>query len=573
MDNVVTERTPEWSDATTWSRFILRRIYLLVAVVALVVVASMVYVYFLGSRIANTQVPLIDGAKEIELQVTAAHLWLAEVINGYRVGTIDEAYEHLDQADRYASAMLNGGQVAEDRFHPLGDPFLRGEITAVRDELVTFRAITRRYWQMVTEGGGAPDVGRQYHATFDGLVQKTQALEALLERHVASEFRHFRVIQLLLIGVCLIVTLAVGLMFGHVVRHRERAEIALQTANEQLDASNRQLRESEAKVRNLAKFPHENPDPVLRLARDGTVIYANPVAQTVLADFGAGRHSRVPEVWGVCVETILAEGTNREAEIQCGDRTYLMVLVPVVEAGYVNVYGRDITERKAFDVRLRSLVSQLTTAEERERKRLAGILHDGFIQSLALSKMRLEQAALSAPAAETKGIFDDAVANILDLIGEMRSVTFELCSPVLYTVGLEAAIQDWLDHQVRGKHETEFRYEDDGQPRQLDEDLRFFLFRAARELCTNVIRHADAVRAEVRVRTEEGMVRIDVEDDGVGPLVDDDDNRDPDNGGLGLFGIRERLKLFNGTMHIEPRPEGGTRVTLKAPLTTPADRT
>ena len=90
-------------------------------------------------------------------------------------------------------------------------------------------------------------------------------------------------------------------------------------------------------------------------------------------------------------------------------------------------------------------------------------------------------------------------------------------------------------------------------------------------MCTNVIKHADAVRAEVRVRTEEDMVCIDVEDDGVGPLIDDEENRDPDSGGLGLFGIRERLKLFNGTMRVEPRPEGGTRVTLKAPLATPAD--
>ncbi len=572
MDNVVTERTPQWSDAAAWSRSALRRIYLLAAVVAVVVVASMVYVYVLGSRIASARVPLIDGAKELQLEVTTAHLWLAEVINGYRVGTVDHAYEHLDQADRYAVAMLDGGQVAEDRFYPLDDPFLRSEITAVRSQLATFRTATQDYWQMVTDGGGTPDVDRRYHATFDRLVQQTQNIEALLEGYVASEFQHFRVIQLFLIGICLIVTATVGLMFGHFVRQRKQVEMALQAANERLDASNRQLRDSEAKIRNLAKFPHENPDPVLRLARDGTVVYANPAAETVLAGFEAGCGSHVPAAWDVDAEAILSGRVNRTAEIPYRDRTYLMAFVPVANPGYVNVYGRDITELKAFDARLRSLVSQLTTAEERERKHLAGILHDGFIQSLALSKMRLEQAALLASGDATRNILDDAVANILDLIAEMRSVTFELCSPVLYTVGLEAAIQDWLDHQVRGKYETEFFYEDDGRPRRIDEDLRFFLFRAARELCTNVIKHADAMRAEVRVRTEAGMVRIDVEDDGVGPLIDDED-RDSDSGGLGLFGIRERLKLFNGTMQIEPRPEGGTRVTLKAPLTAPADHT
>ncbi|UCD50243.1 MAG: PAS domain S-box protein [Phycisphaerales bacterium] len=235
--------------------------------------------------------------------------------------------------------------------------------------------------------------------------------------------------------------------------------------------------------------------------------------------------------------------------------------------------GEDITERKRAEdqlnrnrEQLRSLVSQLTTTEERERKALAGILHDDLIQNLALCKMRLDQASARDTDDETNRLLRDITDRIRELIASMRSLTFELCSPVLYDIGLEAAVRDWLDHNVKGWHTVKFDYEDDGQARGLAEDVRVFLFRAVRELCSNVIKHAKAQHATVSIQTQDEMIRIDVKDDGIGTAASWKHAKGDESGGLGLFGIRERLDHFGATMDIASPPEGGTCITLMAPL-------
>ena len=239
--------------------------------------------------------------------------------------------------------------------------------------------------------------------------------------------------------------------------------------------------------------------------------------------------------------------------------------------------GRDVTERKKAEeqlsrnqAQLRSLVSQLTVTEERERKKLAGVLHDDFIQNLALCKMRLDQASAAKTDGTTAGLLGDITDSIRELIAGMRSLTFELCSPILYDIGLEAAIRDWLDHSVKGKYKVEFEYEDDGQARCLAEDTRVFLFRTVRELCTNVIKHAEAQHATVSIQTENGMIRIDVKDDGIGVAASAKRAKGAEGGGLGLFGIRERLDHLGATMEVVSPADGGTCVTLMTPLSSPA---
>jgi len=726
MGNNVTERKPGQTGSPRRGRTVLWCIYLLVALVAVVVVCSMVYVHLIGSRVVARHVPWVETAMEIRLEATTAHLWFEELVGGDRSVTIDQVLEHLTNADRYAQAMLRGGDTSIGMLRPLDDLNLRAQIAEVRDKLAEFRQITLQRWQARGQSGVGTEIEQQSDAMFEDFMQEAHNVEAILKQFIITEFRDFKVVQALLIGTCLVVTVAIGSTFGYFVRGRLRAELALRAtnqqfeasnqqlrateqqlraSNQQLTASNQQLRASQEEIRSLAKFPAENPDAVLRVARDGVILHANQAAKALLSSFGAEAGSTIPGSWDVSVAEVLAEGAKKEVEVHTQGRTYLLVLAPVVEAEYVNVYGRDISERVAaenlvrqerdraqqyldiagvilvaldrqgkvtllnkkgctllgwdeaealgkdwFDnfipqdgrgevrdafnelikgrlemaeyfensvlasegstriitwhntilrdeaghvvgtlssgedvtdrkkadaqlkehqTQLRSLVSQLTTTEERERKELAGILHDDFIQNLALCKMRLEQARAVRTMGEARAIQDSAIESISELIAEMRTVTFELCSPVLYTVGLEAAIQDWLDNQVRGKHDTEFLYGDDGQTRHLDEDVRFFLFRAARELCTNVIKHADAKTANVSIRTEGGMVRIDVEDDGIGMIASEREGKGDESGGLGLFGIRERLDYFDGTMQINAKAAGGTHITITAPLARP----
>ncbi|MDT8301814.1 MAG: PAS domain S-box protein [Sedimentisphaerales bacterium] len=233
---------------------------------------------------------------------------------------------------------------------------------------------------------------------------------------------------------------------------------------------------------------------------------------------------------------------------------------------------QDITERKKVEeklienqAQLRSLVSQLTMTEESERKELAGILHDDLIQRLVMCKMRLDELGKSQIPMSRGNSLDEIGENIREMIKGTRSLTFDLFSPVLYDIGLEAAIRDWLDREVKGKYNIKFEFEEDGQQRQMSEELRVMLYRAVRELSTNVIKHSKANKAKISVRNKIDTTEIIVEDNGVGIMIDSTMDDSGERGGLGLFGVRERLGHFGASMNLES-DAAGTRITITVPL-------
>ena len=236
---------------------------------------------------------------------------------------------------------------------------------------------------------------------------------------------------------------------------------------------------------------------------------------------------------------------------------------------------RDIGERKRaqeallrYQTQLRSLVSQLAMTEERERKEIEAALHDDLLQKLALCKMRLDGLSQSGILKDHTNSLHEIAESVREMIRSTRSLTFDLTSPILYDIGLEAAIRDWLDREVCGKYDIAFEFEDDGQTRKLDNDLRVMLYRAVRELCTNVIKHSRARKAKVQICNNRNNVEIIVEDDGVGIEYQNAGIGSGDfsyRGGLGLFGIRERLNHFGASMKIDSEVGAGTRISIIVP--------
>jgi PAS domain S-box-containing protein len=233
----------------------------------------------------------------------------------------------------------------------------------------------------------------------------------------------------------------------------------------------------------------------------------------------------------------------------------------------------DTTERKKAEqklienrAKLKSLASQLSLIEERERHRLATELHDQIGQSLVMSKMKLDSLRQSISSSESTAVIREISDCLGQVIQNTRTLTFDLSSPILYELGFEAAVADWLDEQIREKHGIKTDFEDDGQSKPLDDDIRVLLFRNVRELLVNVVKHANAKNVKVSIRKVDDWICVSVEDDGVGFDVTEVESMVTKKAKFGLFSIRERLESVGGHFEIKSKVGQGSKITMTAPL-------
>jgi signal transduction histidine kinase len=247
-----------------------------------------------------------------------------------------------------------------------------------------------------------------------------------------------------------------------------------------------------------------------------------------------------------------------------------LILLVVFILFWQEIHSRQSAEEQLnqFQERLRSLTSQLSLAEERERRRIAVYLHDNIGQKLAISSIKLGQLKDVALAANSESLvagLNDIRLLFKQIIQDTKSLTFKISSPILYELGLEAAVE-WLTEELQDKHGIPTYFEDDHQPKPLDEDLRVLIFQAVSELLMNVVKHARARHVQVSLWRDEQQLYIGIYDDGVGFNVTETSSRwGRKNGGFGLFSIRERLKAYDGLLDVKSTPYG-TTVTLSAPL-------
>jgi signal transduction histidine kinase len=220
----------------------------------------------------------------------------------------------------------------------------------------------------------------------------------------------------------------------------------------------------------------------------------------------------------------------------------------------------DVIELDAYRDQLRSLASQLAITEERQRRDIATYLHDRIGQELALIKLRLESVRGCAREDEHNRVIDQVCELSAEIIRRTRTLTFEISPPILHELGLAPAIE-WLADTMQSQHGLTVSVVADPVP-VLEEDLSALVFRSTNELLNNVVRHACARSAAVRVRTSGPWLRVEVEDDGCGFVPD----HVAQAGAFGLFSIRERLTYVGGRLELRSAPDQGTRATIVAPL-------
>jgi signal transduction histidine kinase len=214
--------------------------------------------------------------------------------------------------------------------------------------------------------------------------------------------------------------------------------------------------------------------------------------------------------------------------------------------------------------RLRRLANELSLAEARERREIAIALHDDIIQEFAFIKLRIAQFRGDAVFHGFERSLEDILALLERAIQQTRRLTFDLSPPILYDLGLAAALE-WLSERYLQRHklrvELDLRLD---RPEGLPEALRVTAYKCVQELLTNIVKYAGVGSARLRAWLEGSFLVIEVADAGNG--FDSDRPAFSDQHGFGLFSIRERLRSFGGEMILRSSPGAGTTVCLRFPM-------
>ena len=213
---------------------------------------------------------------------------------------------------------------------------------------------------------------------------------------------------------------------------------------------------------------------------------------------------------------------------------------------------RLLTEFDAMQHHFGGLARSIWRVQEDERRRLAHELHDDVGQNLTALRQRLERLPPSPDR-------EDALALASQVLDDVRELSRLLRPPILDQLGLAAALQ-WLSRRIGESAEIRVSVEvGDLEEVALSDDAQILLFRVAQEALTNATRHGRAPTASVRASRTGDRIELEIRDDGQG-FDPGQLESDPERLGIGLTGMRDRVRLFGGDLAIRSRPGRGTTV-------------
>jgi len=209
---------------------------------------------------------------------------------------------------------------------------------------------------------------------------------------------------------------------------------------------------------------------------------------------------------------------------------------------------------------------QLNEGMEAEAKRIAHALHDEAGQLLTSVHFALEHLAEVLPSS-SQPLIEDVRFRLAEVEGQLRRLSHELRPPMLDLLGLVPALQ-FLAQGVTQRSGIEVVVQG-STPGRLSPLVEISLYRSVQEALTNVTKHAKASSVTVQVQRQKSetnaMVVCSVKDDGVGFEIQPLSGEEPGHG-LGLLGIRERIKAVAGSMELKSAPGLGTELCIQVPL-------
>jgi len=214
----------------------------------------------------------------------------------------------------------------------------------------------------------------------------------------------------------------------------------------------------------------------------------------------------------------------------------------------------DLTpQRQQMDIALR-----LQSVQDDERKRLARELHDSVGQLLVAIGMNMETVRLQTHKLDPHGVraFKDNVAMLNQVSREIRTISYLLHPPLLDIAGLASALRWYVDgFSERSQISVNLEIPDDFG--RLSSEMEIAIFRIVQECLSNISRHSGGNSAAIRLRMEGDHLLLEVQDNGKGiPLDKQREMIEQGRSGVGLAGMRERLRQLGGALEIKSKDTG-----------------
>ncbi len=372
---------------------------LILLICASIIFSSLLLLFSTNRRVFSKHFPLIQTVYDIQCRMLEAHLWFEEAISGDTTVKLEEIQDLLNQADRDIRALLDGGTTRLGTIEPVQYPLLRDNFKQIHLLSGELRQITKQRWENISTSGTGSEIDQQYDGLFKELLASANNACNDIDEIILRETIAYKRSTGVLLGTSSAILLAISVLINYFLSYQYKSNQKLFSVNQQLEANEQQLRASnqqltaseqqlksgnqqlraseqqlqavnqqltanEAELKRLARFPSENPNPVLRILDDGTISYYNRASKPLLDAWQCSHHDKLAEPWLGFVMQAFDSEEPIQMEVDCEDRIFLVTFSPIAEMNYVNLYATDITQRKQAEKSLKSSLSMLTAALE-----------------------------------------------------------------------------------------------------------------------------------------------------------------------------------------------------------------
>jgi PAS domain S-box-containing protein len=371
------------------------------------------------------------------------------------------------------------------------------------------------------------------------------------------------------------VIIALGERTRRIMAKREQAEEKVRNSQQDLET---QIKQRTTELEEKAKLLDSANDAILVKSASGTISYWNRGAErlygwTVAEALGRSPHELLQTEFPVPLSEIeSADGWEGELRHTKRDGSHIVVASRWTTlrdkggkaVGWLEI-NTNITARKSAEAAARSLSGRILTLQDEERRRIARGLHDSLGQYLTALKINLD----SLPTTNGNGAnVAHECSEIVDrCLTETRTVSYLLHPPLLDESGFASAARWYIDG-FAGRSGIKVSVDFPAELGRLHADVEIALFRAVQEALTNVHRHSGSSEVDIRVILDAKQVRLEIRDNGRGipqkhlkHLVEGAGKT-----GVGIAGMRERMRELGGSLEIESVNGAGTRVIVMVPL-------